>query len=125
VRFAGSVDRDGVASALRAAAILVAPSTCYETFGLAVAEAMACGTPSVVPGGTALAECVDPGRTGLHFASGDVGSLRDACRRLLADPDGTEEMGWEARGDYEDRFAPSVSLAALLAVYQRAIAAVG
>lgn len=49
VSFVGYVrDRTRVAEELSSAAVCAAPST-YETFGLSIVEALACGTPVVVP----------------------------------------------------------------------------
>jgi glycosyltransferase involved in cell wall biosynthesis len=122
VRFLGRVDRDRVYRALREAAFAVVPSIWYENFPVVVAEAMACGRPTIAAHPTALDEFVDHGRTGLLFDSGDVESLADACRALLADPAGAEAMGREARSYYEERLTPAASTAALVALYERAAA---
>lgn len=120
VRFLGEVDRDRVYTALREASFAVVPSICYETSTIAVAEAMACGRATVAARPTAIDEFVEHGRTGLHFDSGDVASLADACRILLADPARAEAMGREARACYEERLTPEASVARLVAVYERA-----
>jgi glycosyltransferase involved in cell wall biosynthesis len=122
VRFLGQVDRDHVYAALRGASFAVVPSIWYENFPIAVAEAMACGRATVAAHPTALDEFVDHGRTGLLFDSGDVESLADACRTLLADPLCAETMGREARAYYEDRLTPDASLARLVSLYERAAA---
>jgi glycosyltransferase involved in cell wall biosynthesis len=122
VRFLGQVDRGRVYAALREAAFAVVPSIWYENFPVAVAEAMACGRPTIAAHPTALDEFVDHGRTGLLFDTGDAGSLADACSALLADPARAEAMGREARAYYEERLTPEVSLARLVALYERAVA---
>jgi glycosyltransferase involved in cell wall biosynthesis len=122
IRFLGQVDRDGVYRALREAAFAVVPSIWYENFPVAVAEAMACGRPTIAAHPTALDEFVDHGQTGLLFDAGDADSLADACRTLLADVASAEAMGRAARAYYEDRLAPEASLAGLTALYERAIA---
>jgi glycosyltransferase involved in cell wall biosynthesis len=100
----------------------VVPSIWYENFPIAVAEAMASGRATVAAHPTALDEFVDHGRTGLLFDSGDVESLAEACRTLLADPARAEAMGREARAYYEDRLTPDASLARLVSLYERAAA---
>ena len=120
VRFLGQVDRDQVYAALRGASFAVVPSIWYENFPVAVAEAMACGRATVAAHPTALDEFVDHGRTGLLFDSGDVESLAEACRTLLADPMRAEGMGREARAYYEDRLTPDASLSRLVSLYERA-----
>lgn len=123
VRFTGQLPPEGVREQLRSALFLVAPSICYESFSLAVAEAMAAGKAAIVSQPTALAELVDPGRTGLHFPSGDASALARACRTLAADPARTQAMGREARARFEDELAPERSVERLLALYERALGA--
>lgn len=117
VRFTGQLPPEGVREQLREALFLVAPSICYENFPLAVAEAMAAGKPAVASHPTAMAELVEPGRTGLLFPSGDARALAQACRELAADPARAEAMGREARARYQDEFGPERSTARLLALY--------
>jgi len=57
-----------------------------ETFGLTLAEGLACGTPSVVYDNTALTEIVHP-ETGIAVAVGDIAGLLDAVRRIINNPD--------------------------------------
>jgi glycosyltransferase involved in cell wall biosynthesis len=121
VRLLGQLPASGVQERIREALFLVAPSLCYEIFSLAVAEAMAAGKAAIAAHPTAPAELVEPGRTGLHFPTGDVRALAQACRTLAADPARAEAMGREARARYEDEFAPARSIESLLALYERAI----
>jgi glycosyltransferase involved in cell wall biosynthesis len=121
VRFTGQLSPEAVREELRRALFLVAPSLCYESFPVAVAEAMAAGRPAVASQPTAMAELIEPGRTGLLFPSGDARALAQTCRELLADPARAEAMGREARARYEEELAPDQSLERLLAVYRRAL----
>ncbi len=121
VRFTGQLPPDIVRERLREALFLVAPSTCYENFPLAVAEAMAAGKPAIASHPTAMSDLVEPGRTGLLFPSGDPSALAQACRQLAADPALAEEMGREARARYEDEFGPDRSVERLLALYRLAL----
>jgi glycosyltransferase involved in cell wall biosynthesis len=125
VRFVGERDRDGVIAVFSEAAFAVAPSIWYETFALTVAEAMACGTPCIVPADSAPAELVDHDRSGLHFTSGDATSLAWACRRLASDPADTERMGREARATYDERFSPAVGLDALVSLFEEVVRGAG
>jgi alpha-1,6-mannosyltransferase len=80
VTFHGHVsDRTAVASALRSADVAIAPGR-NETFGLAALEALACGTPVVVPDGGALPEMVRPG-IGAATPS-DAAAMADAVELL-------------------------------------------
>jgi glycosyltransferase involved in cell wall biosynthesis len=111
VRFLGQQPRDRVFTAMAEAAFLVAPSRCYEIFGITVLEAMACGRAAVVSYPTALAELVEPEHSGLLVERGDVASLAQACRALAFDAARTREMGQRARQRYASEFAPDLCLA--------------
>jgi glycosyltransferase involved in cell wall biosynthesis len=120
VRFTGQLAPEAVQQELRRALFLVAPSICYESFPLAIAEAMAAGKAAVASQPTAMADWVEPGRTGLLFASGDARALARACRELAADPARAAAMGREARARFEDELAPERGAERLLALYEQA-----
>lgn len=117
VEFLGAVPHDRALGVMSSAAFVVAPSLWYETFGMVVLEAMACGRAVVVPAESALAELVDSGRTGLHYTSGDAESLAQACAALVSDRELLRAQGEEARSTYEDDFAPERVVAQLEALY--------
>jgi glycosyltransferase involved in cell wall biosynthesis len=72
-------------AAMRAARALVFPSVWYETFGMTVYEALACGTPVVVSDGCAGREAIVDGRNGLWFKNGDVADLAEKFAALRDD----------------------------------------
>ncbi|HEY7234869.1 MAG TPA: glycosyltransferase [Gemmatimonadaceae bacterium] len=78
-------DRAMVADILAAADLLVVPGT-IETFGLAALEAMACGTPVVVPDSGGASELVSRSGAGESFIGGNADSLVSAVCGLLDDP---------------------------------------
>ncbi len=83
VRFAGfEKDRGRLASALASADLLVHGSP-YETFGLGVAEGVACGLPVVVPDEGGAAESVDASCSET-YRSLDAAACAAAIDRLLA-----------------------------------------
>jgi alpha-1,6-mannosyltransferase len=83
VHFAG-FERDGakLAGALASADVLVHGCP-YETFGLSVAEAVACGLPVVVPDRGGAAESADP-TCSETYRSLNAGACAAAIERLLA-----------------------------------------
>jgi alpha-1,6-mannosyltransferase len=83
VQFAGfETDRSRLASALASADVLVHGCPC-ETSGIAIAEAVACGIPVVVPDKGGAAEGVDR-RCSETYASLDAEACAAAIDRLLA-----------------------------------------
>ncbi len=125
LHFVGEQLRERVAEEIARASFLVAPSLCYETFGLAAAEALAAGRPIVVPRGTALEELAAGGRSGVLFDSGDAASLATACRELASDPARCALLGVEARAHFEDTLAPERRTGVLLGVYRSVLSTAG
>lgn len=73
-----------IRTACAAADVLVHP-TIYDTFGLAVADAMACGLPPIVTEAAGITERIDHGRSGWVLRGDRVAGLSDALRALAAD----------------------------------------
>ncbi len=76
----------------RSLALLAVPSR-YEGFGLAAAEAGACGRPVVATRVSSLPEVVRDGETGLLVPPDDPDALAAAILRLLGDPDLRHRLG--------------------------------
>jgi D-inositol-3-phosphate glycosyltransferase len=117
VVFAGDQPHDGVARHLRAADLLVMPST-LESFGIVQLEAMACGLPVVIadlPGARGVSR---DGEHGVHVTPGDVDDLERGLRLLVdAGPDGRRRMGVQARAHVVEHYAWAHSAELLEAVY--------
>jgi glycosyltransferase involved in cell wall biosynthesis len=80
----GAPDRDGLVAAYQSCDMLLAPSR-LEGFGIAQAEALACGRPVVTTRISALPEVVDHDRSGFLCPRDDVDAYADAVRRLGED----------------------------------------
>lgn len=106
VKFVGHLDdRVSVATILAGARVMIAPCG-TETFGLAVLEAMACGTPVVVPPDGGAHELVPHG-TGLVVAP-DATAIADAVGRIVDGYSGeqsqrcralAEQFSWDATAE--------------------------
>ncbi|WP_081684257.1 glycosyltransferase [Granulicoccus phenolivorans] len=114
VIFHGYVDgRDEVAK--RYAAADISLSVCpAETFGLAVLEALACGTPVVTSDRGGARELVD--NTCGEWAYPDPISLADAIERMRARPVAETRAAARARAE---QYSWSRSVAAMLAMHAR------
>jgi glycosyltransferase involved in cell wall biosynthesis len=85
IRFAGFLNQTEMASAYAACDALVVPST-WETWGLIVNEAMACGVPAIVTAGVACAgDLVVPGVTGEVCPVGAIDAFAGCIGRLAHD----------------------------------------
>jgi glycosyltransferase involved in cell wall biosynthesis len=113
VTFAGRVDEQELARLRAGASLALVPSRSAETFGLAAAEAMACGLPVVASRAGALSELLDERAL---VAPGDAGALAQAIGRL----DGDHEQGDRNRERVRAVCAPGVVADALARVYDGA-----
>jgi glycosyltransferase involved in cell wall biosynthesis/GT2 family glycosyltransferase len=93
VEFAGQVS--DVDSALVRASCLIHCAE-REPFGLAVAEALACGRPAVVPDAGGPAEIVDEG-CGVRYPPGDGDAAGRALLDVLSDRERARRMGQRGR----------------------------
>lgn len=103
------------------ASLVLVPSECYETFGRVVIEAFAKGTPVLVSAIGALAELVDPGRTGFHFRPGDPEDLASKVEWAWTHPRQLAEMRREARAEYEAKYTAERNYEMLMDIYHLAI----
>ena len=125
ITFAGQLSRGKTLELLRNARFLVAPSRCYETFGMAVLEAAACGVPAIVPRIGALAELVAHSRTGFLVDTNDPEQLLWAIRRAWRHPLETEELGRAARAQCLERYSAKANYRKLIAIYDAVLSTTG
>lgn len=121
ITFAGQLLHDDTLRRIRHARFLVAPSRCYETFGMAVLEAMASGVPAIVARTGALRELVSDGRTGFHVDVDDREQLAATIRRAWSHPLETKEMGKAARHRCLEHYSADSNYSRLLAIYDAAL----
>jgi glycosyltransferase involved in cell wall biosynthesis len=100
----GFVPPDELGRLYGRAAVVACPSH-REGFGVACLEAMAHGRPVVASAVGGLLDLVVDGESGIHVPPGDVGALRAALERLLADPELRRRMGEAGRRRAAERFS--------------------
>lgn len=120
VRFLGSLDDQRMRTAMKACDIFTLPSiTPAEAFGIASAEAMGCGKPTVVcelnNGVTYLNRA---GHTSLVVPPGDEAALAEALDTLASDPALRGRMGAAASQWVRREFGMSAMVNGMLAVYR-------
>ena len=96
--------RNDVFHILSASNALVQPSV-FEGFGLASAEALACGIPVISTTLPSIAEVVQDKKSGLLVPPGDVYALAKAMAYLIENPDIAAVYGQTGRQFVEDRFS--------------------
>jgi glycosyltransferase involved in cell wall biosynthesis len=118
----GRVEDARFADLMSGARAILLPSTCEETFGLVVVEAMAAGSPPIAAAHGAFVELITPGVDGALFRPGDPEALGLAVADVEAHPERYEVYGAQARETYEKQFDPDRNLEELLDIYRFAIA---
>jgi D-inositol-3-phosphate glycosyltransferase len=96
VAFAGTVPHSEMPGLFAAADAVLCPSA-YESFGLVPLEAMAAGTPVIVPRGGYWAEMIRSGGGGLAYAPGAGKGLIEAMRGLSRDAALRKRLGGEGK----------------------------
>ncbi|QDT15494.1 glycosyltransferase family 4 protein [Alienimonas californiensis] len=91
-------------AAYRALDVAVHASVRREPFGLTIAEAMACGRPTIVAAAGGAAELFTDGEDALGHSPGDAVALAVAVERLADDPARRARLGAAARRTAERRF---------------------
>jgi glycosyltransferase involved in cell wall biosynthesis len=92
-----------------------------EAFGMAMAEALACGVPVVATATEGAREIVEDGVTGLLVPVGDAGALAAAIVSLLKDEPRRLALGAHARESARERFHIERVIAATERVYAEAL----
>lgn len=106
------------APAMRALDVVVHASTRPEPFGLAIAEAMACGRAVVTSGTGGAAELIEPDVDALTHPPGDSDALARVLERLVRDAPLRRRLGDAAAGAARRRFDPDRMAAGLVAIYE-------
>ncbi len=78
--------------------------TVREGFGMAVAEAMACGLPVVASDCSSIPELIDDGKGGYLCPVGDVKAFAEKINLLAESPNLRREMGEYNRTKVEKMF---------------------
>jgi phosphatidylinositol alpha-1,6-mannosyltransferase len=109
VRFVGNVPDPDLPLLLNAASAYIgvsrrADGTRVEGFGVALAEASACGLPVIAGQSGGLAEAVRDGETGLVVDPDDAGAVAAAVKRLLEDQLLARRLGQGGRKAIETHY---------------------
>ena len=112
----GFAEHREVLSYMKGAEAVIAPSLCYETFGMTIIEAFSCGTPVIATRLGSRKFIVNHGDNGLLFKTGDVNELR-ATVSFFEDQGLREEMSTYARATYERYYTDTLNAEMLKNIY--------
>ena len=118
VQFTGNLPRMKALEYLQRARLLVFPSITYESFGMGIIEAFACGVPVVASDHGAMRELVQHGHTGLRFRPMDSDDLAHTVRRLWSDEELLAQSGHNARQEFERSYTAEANYRALIEIYE-------
>jgi glycosyltransferase involved in cell wall biosynthesis len=104
----------------QSARMLLLPSVWFETFGMALAEAMIWQKPAIVSRIGALTEVVEEGRTGLTVEPSNPEDLCEKIRYLWDRPRLCRQMGAAGREKALREYSPQQYYERLLAIYEKA-----
>lgn len=121
VTFRGHLSHQESIAALKHAHFLVMPSLGYETFGMVIVEAFACGIPALCSRLGAMKEIVRDQQTGLHFTPGDSGDLAQKLEWAWNNPSRVTAMGLEARRQYEENYTADRNYEMLRQIYEKTL----
>jgi glycosyltransferase involved in cell wall biosynthesis len=120
VSFLGRLDEDEVPALLASLDLFVSASR-TESFGMAMAEALACGVPVVATATEGAQEVVEDGATGVLVEVEDVDALASAVVALLEDEGRRQRLSERARESAAERFGLARMVEATERVYAEAL----
>jgi glycosyltransferase involved in cell wall biosynthesis len=121
VLFAGTVLHRDMPRYFAAADLVLGASLASETFGMVLAEAMACERAVVASSWRGYDDVVIEGKTGERFAAGHPASLAGTLRRILADDEARRTYGVAGRQRVEGLFRWDRVAERVQAAYERVL----
>ncbi|MCQ8279314.1 glycosyltransferase family 4 protein [Acetobacteraceae bacterium KSS8] len=111
IAFHGAYDNQAVDGLMAAVDLVLVPSIWWENSPVVIQEAFRNGRPVLCSDIGGMAEKVQPGVTGAHFAVGNARALADALCDLAADPGEVARLGQQAAVRWDGQTAFDAHLA--------------
>lgn len=125
VEFLGFRSQSDVFKYIGRAEFVVVPSECYETFGMAIIEAYACGTPVIASRIGSLNEIVEEGVTGVKFDPCNPQDLAEKVQMLWDNSERRKCMRETVRKTFENKYSAEKNFQALMSIYEKTIRSCG
>lgn len=114
IQFLNELSQEKLVSLYQQATALIFPSLAPETFGLAIVEAFACGTPAIVRDAGASRELIDLTNAGFVYTTEE--KLKQLIINLANDIDLRNKLGQFGRANFEKYFTPAKHLDKYLSI---------
>lgn len=121
VRMVGSAPRKELLELMKRATLLMVPSEWYETFGMVIVEAFACGVPVIASRLGAMAELIEDRKTGLLVTPGSLDETRAKVAWALDHPEELRQIAVRARKVFETKYTAEVNYPLIMNAYERAL----
>lgn len=121
IHFLGHCNQDHI-SDLRKNALVTVVCSRYETFSIALIEALAAGCPTVATAVGGMKEIVIDDYNGLFAESESPESIAEKVLILISDPEKMQRLSKNAIEDCKKRFSPEVVAAQTVEYYQSVLA---
>lgn len=118
-KWVGFVGGNEKAELLKSATVFVLPSY-SENFGIAAAEAMAAGIPTVLTDGVALGKTAAAAEA-VIVVSTEAAKIAHAIELLLTSPSLRQKIGFNGRSLIETKYSSTIVGAALLRLYESVV----
>jgi glycosyltransferase involved in cell wall biosynthesis len=122
IRFTGKLWAGTAHATLQDARMVVIPSRAFEGFPMVIREALAFGVPIIASDVGALAGIVADSGCGVAVPVGDSAALAHEARTLWNDPQRMRRMAVTAVAEYRKLYSEDAAYAALMKVYETAMA---
>lgn len=104
VLFPGFIENEIAGNYYNAADIFVFPTLRFESFGIVLAEAMACGKPVIASDIGSIPNVIDQGINGILVQPGNPNDLARQISRFLNDPELIQRLSRNAKQKAAERF---------------------
>ncbi len=121
VKFMGYINHDECLSVVKGCEFVVFPSIWYEGCSMVEIEAQSLGKGLIATDLGFSSEAVEDGYNGYKVPLGNVDKFRDIIRQLWEDPSKCDEIGLNARREYEAKYRPKDNYLKLRDIYEKVI----